>query len=88
MATESKLRINPHLSTILQFGEQTAFDSKGRNGFVFTTGVEISSVRHSNTVFLFPINSRGQVSEACRLAIHRDAIDDLITALKVAKERT
>jgi hypothetical protein len=72
------------------FKHKTGFDSKGRNGFINTHGVEITRLGMSNepedTVWFEPITSRGAISEACRVVISFDAIDEVIESLQQLKK--
>lgn len=47
-----------------------SFTSKGRNGFINTSGLTIQTV--DRCLFLHPITSRGSTSDACRIALPRD----------------
>lgn len=70
----------------IKFPGKTEFDSKGRNGYVTTTGVEVATV--GDDIHLSPINSRGAVAESARVSISRDAatITSLILALEEIRE--
>lgn len=76
---------------IIKFAKRPWRDSKGRNGFLFTTGVEIlnqdapqsrSYEIEDDAVLLFPLTSRGVPSEACRLSIAKSALPQIIAALQ------
>jgi hypothetical protein len=73
---------------IIRFDKRPWRDSKGRNGFMFTTGVEIIFQEtapgddRDGAVLMCPITRRGEVSEACRLSISRSALPDVIAALQ------
>lgn len=71
----------------ISYPELTEFDSKGRSGFIRTVGVEVSDLAPGNSIALLPVTSRGNPSEACRVMLHRDCIDRLISALQVIKQR-
>jgi hypothetical protein len=64
------------------------FKSKGRNGFIRTTGVSVLAYggegdeHEDRTVTLEPINSRGDVSDACRLALALNDVPAVIDALQ------
>ena len=65
----------------------TEFDSKGRSGFIRTTGVEVRDLGGSDSIVLEPITSRGATSEACRIILHRSSLDRVIEALQSIKVR-
>jgi hypothetical protein len=73
---------------IIRFDRRPWRDSKGRNGFMFTTGVEILFQDAApgddldGAVLMYPITSRGETSEACRLSIAKSALPDVIAALQ------
>ena len=60
--------------------DRTKFDSKGRNGYIGTTGINVVAL--DDEVFLEPITSRGIHSEACRIVLPQSAITSLIAALE------
>jgi hypothetical protein len=65
---------------------RTKFDSKGRNGYVGTTGINVVDL--GDELFLEPITTRGINSEACRIVVPKSAITTLINALEeVALDR-
>jgi hypothetical protein len=57
----------------------TKFDSKGRNGYIGTTGINLVDL--DEELFLEPITTRGVNSEACRIVLRKSAITALIEAL-------
>ena len=59
--------------------DRTKFDSKGRNGYVGTTGINVVDL--GEELFLEPITTRGLNSEACRIVLPKSAITALIEAL-------
>ena len=59
--------------------DRTKSDSKGRNGYIGTTGINV--VEFGDELFLEPITSRGINSEACRIVLPQSAITSLIAAL-------
>lgn len=59
--------------------DRTKFDSKGRNGYIGTTGINVVELGHE--LFLEPVTTRGINSEACRIVLPRSAITALIEAL-------
>ena len=67
------------MSKCIRF-DRTKFDSKGRNGYIGTTGINVISL--GEELFLEPITSRGVNSEACRIVLPKSAISTLIEALK------
>jgi hypothetical protein len=77
---------------IIKFDKRPRYDSKGRNGFIMTTGIEIADLGLSQyliddpsveaAITLHPLDSRGNVSKACRLSIARSALPDVIAALQ------
>ena len=60
--------------------ERTKFDSKGRNGYIGTTGINVVDL--GEELFLEPITTRGANSEACRIVLPKSAITALIEALE------
>jgi hypothetical protein len=60
--------------------DRTKFDSKGRNGYVGTTGINVVDL--GEELFLEPITTRGLNSEACRIVLPKSAITALIEALE------
>jgi hypothetical protein len=67
------------VSTRIRF-DRTKFDSKGRNGYIGTTGINVVSL--GEELFLEPITTRGVNSEACRIVLPKSAISTLIKALE------
>ena len=67
------------MSKYIRF-ERTKFDSKGRNGYVGTTGINVVDL--GEELFLEPITTRGVNSEACRIVLPKPAITALIEALE------
>ena len=59
--------------------DRTKFDSKGRNGYVGTTGINVVDL--GEELFLEPVTTRGINSEACRVVLPKSAITALIEAL-------
>jgi hypothetical protein len=59
--------------------DRTKFDSKGRNGYIGTTGINVVDL--ADELFLEPIRTRGINSEACRIVVPKSAITALINAL-------
>jgi hypothetical protein len=59
--------------------DRTKFDSKGRNGYIETTGINLVDL--GEELFLEPITTRGVNSEACRIVLPKSAITALIEAL-------
>ena len=60
--------------------DRTKFDSKGRNGYFGTTGINVVDL--GVELFLEPITTRGINSEACRIVLPKSAITALIEALE------
>ncbi len=60
--------------------DRTKFDSKGRNGYVGTTGINVVDL--GEELFLEPITTRGINSEACRIVLPKSAITALVGALE------
>ena len=60
--------------------DRTKFDSKGRNGYVGTTGINVVDL--GEELFLEPITTRGINSEACRIVLSKSAITALVEALE------
>jgi hypothetical protein len=60
--------------------DRTKFDSKGRNGYVGTTGINVVDL--GEELFLEPITTRGLNSEACRIVLPKSAITALVEALE------
>jgi hypothetical protein len=60
--------------------DRTKFDSKGRNGYVGTTGINVVDL--GEELFLEPITTRGINSEACRIVLPKSAITALVEALE------
>jgi hypothetical protein len=60
--------------------DRTKFDSKGRNGYVGTTGINVVDL--GEELFLEPITTRRLNSEACRIVLPKSAITALIEALE------
>jgi hypothetical protein len=60
--------------------DRTTFDSKGRNGYVGTTGINVVDL--GEELFLEPITTRGINSEACRIVLPKSAISTLTEALE------
>ena len=60
--------------------DRTKFDSKGRNGYVGTTGINVVDL--GDELFLEPITTRGINSEACRIVLPKSAITALVEALE------
>jgi hypothetical protein len=67
------------VSKCIRFG-QPKFDSKGRNGYIGTTGIIVVSV--DEELLLEPITTRGVNSKACRITLPKSAIRTLIEALE------
>ena len=67
------------MSKCIRF-DRTKFDSKGRNGYIGTTGINVVDL--GEELFLEPITTRGVNSEACRIVLPRSAITALIEALE------
>jgi len=66
--------------------DRTKFDSKGRNGYIGTIGINVVDL--GDELFLEPITTRGINSEACRIVVPKSAITTLINALEeVALDR-
>ena len=65
------------MSTRIRF-DRTKFDSKGRNGYIGTTGINVVDL--GEELFLEPITTRGVNSEACRIVLPKSAITVLIEA--------
>jgi hypothetical protein len=66
--------------------DRTKFDSKGRNGYIGTTGVNVVDL--GEELFLEPITTRGFNSEACRIVVPKSAITALVDALEeIAPDR-
>jgi len=59
--------------------DRTKFDSKGRNGYIGTTGLNVVDL--GEELFLEPITTRGLNSEACRIVLPKSAITALVDAL-------
>ena len=59
------------MSTRIRF-DRTKFDSKGRNGYIGTTGINVVDL--GEELFLEPITTRGVNSEACRIVLPKSAI--------------
>jgi hypothetical protein len=59
--------------------DRTKFDSKGRNGYIGTTGINLVDL--GEELFLEPITTRGVNSQACRIVLPKSAITALIEAL-------
>lgn len=76
------------MAHIVKFDMPPDFDSCGRNGYVITIGVEITSlspavnIDRDATLFLHPINSRGTATKNCRVAIARSALPRVIATLQ------
>ena len=60
--------------------DRTKFDSKGRNGYIGTTGINVVDL--GEELFLEPITTRAANSEACRIVLPKSAITALIEALE------
>jgi hypothetical protein len=81
---------NP-MHEIVTFKKRPRFESKGRNGFIRTTGVSVLAYggegdeHEDRTVTLEPVNSRGDVSGACRLALALNDVPAVVDALQAAK---
>ena len=69
---------------IIMFMKLPEFDSKRRNGYLATKGVEISVLASSIntdrdvTAFIQPISIRGHASPACRVSIALPALPEVI----------
>jgi hypothetical protein len=59
--------------------DQTKFDSKGRDGYIGTTGINVVDL--GEELFLEPITTGALNSEACRIVLPKSAITVLIEAL-------
>ena len=66
--------------------DRTNFDSKGRNGYIGTTGINVADL--GEELFLEPITTRGSNSEACRIVLPKSAITALIQALEEVASRS
>lgn len=66
------------MSTCIRF-DRTKFDSKGRNGYIGTTGINVVDL--GEELFLEPITTRALNSAACRIVLPKSAIIVLIEAL-------
>jgi len=60
--------------------DRTKFDSKGRNGYIGTTGINVAAL--GEELFLEPITTRGFNSGACRIVVPKSAITALVDALE------
>jgi hypothetical protein len=67
------------MSKCIRF-DRTKFDSKGRNGYIGTTGINLVDL--GEELFLEPITTRDVNSEACRIVLPKSAITPLIEALE------
>ena len=67
------------MSKCIRF-DRTKFDSKGRNGYIGTTGINVVDL--GDELFLEPITTRALNSEACRIVLPKSAITVLIEALE------
>ena len=73
---------------IVTFKKRPRFESKGRNGFIRTTGVSVLAYggegdgHEDRTVTREPINSRGDISDACRLALALNDVPAVVDALQ------
>ena len=67
------------MSTRIRF-DRTKFDSKGRNGYIGTTGINVVDL--GDELFLEPITTRALNSEACRIVLPKSSITVLIEALE------
>ena len=67
------------MSKCIRF-DRTKFDSKGRNGYIGTTGINVVDL--GEELFLEPITTRGVNSEACRIVLPKSAITALIEVLE------
>ena len=59
--------------------DRTKFDSKGCNGYIGTTGINVVDL--GDELFLEPITTRGINSEACRIVVTKSAVTALVDAL-------
>ena len=66
------------MSKCIRF-DRTQFDTKGRNGYIGTTGINVVDL--GEELFLEPITTRGVNSEACRIVLPKSAVTALIEAL-------
>ena len=60
--------------------DRTKFDSKGRNGYIGTTGINVVDL--GGELFFEPITTRGVNSEACRIVVPKSAVTALVDALE------
>ncbi len=58
--------------------------SKGRNGIVNTSGLEVIKCAGSGNVMLSPITSKGKASGACFIEIPKSSIGDIVLGMTKA----
>lgn len=71
----------------IRFLKPPRHDSWGRNGFITTTGVEITSLGEpiedrDATVLFAPISSKGLPATSCRVSVARAALPRVIAAVQ------
>jgi hypothetical protein len=64
----------------IKFSSPVEFESLGRNGYIKTTGVDISTIGE-NDVWFEPINSKGNVSDSARVVVSVSDLDQIIKFL-------
>ena len=67
--------------TQVKFNSETA--SKGRNGVIKTSGVEIMSSSYG--IMFSPITSKGNPSDACFIEMENESIGDVVLAMMKVK---
>ncbi len=76
----------------IRFEKPPRHDSWGRNGFITTTGLEISSLGEpvedrDATVLFAPITSKGLATSSCRVCVAAAALPRVIAALQSLLEQ-
>ncbi len=68
----------------VKFDQQSRYQSRGRNGWINTTGVAIFDMGEDDfgEIHLHPITSKGKHSDTCRICIRKSAIPALIEQLQ------
>ena len=57
----------------------------GRNGTGKCTGLDMLYIKHSQSVMLNPVNSKGKMTESCSVSVPVSELDEIIACLQKLK---
>ncbi len=67
---------------IIEVNQDTLTYSKGRHGFIKTSGVEMILFSDDKTIMLSPLTSKGKPCVSCNIEVNRKSLPDIIRALQ------